>query len=233
MIDGKGCDMRVFGYCRVSTTGQAIDGVSLDAQRAKILAWCAVNDAELVDVFVDAGLSGGKANNRPALQAALDAACKAGGVVCVYSLSRLARSTRDTIAIAERLEKAGAELVSLSERIDTCTAAGKMVFRMLAVLAEFERDQISERTSSSMQHMRACGKFTGEVPFGYQLAADGETLIADDNETRIIELIHQLRAEHGMSYRAIAAELDAQGIRPKKAKSWNAMTIKNILHRAA
>ncbi len=152
--------MRVFGYCRVSTTGQAIDGVSLDAQRAKILAWCAVNDAELVDVFVDAGLSGGKANNRPALQAALDAACKAGGVVCVYSLSRLARSTRDTIAIAERLEKAGAELVSLSERIDTCTAAGKMVFRMLAVLAEFERDQISERTSSSMQHMRACGKKT-------------------------------------------------------------------------
>ena len=68
--------MRVFGYCRVSTSGQAIDGVSLDAQRAKILAWCAVNDAELVDVFVDAGLSGGKATNRPALQAALDATNK-------------------------------------------------------------------------------------------------------------------------------------------------------------
>ncbi|MFN9289509.1 MAG: recombinase family protein, partial [Planctomyces sp.] len=112
MIDGKGCDMRVFGYCRVSTSGQAIDGVSLDAQRAKILAWCVAKDAELVEVFVDGGLSVCKSHTRPALQAALDAACNAGGVVCVYSLSRLARSTRDPISIAERLEKAGAELVS-------------------------------------------------------------------------------------------------------------------------
>jgi site-specific DNA recombinase len=224
--------MRVFGYCRVSTSGQAIDGVSLDAQRAKIAAWCSVNDAELVDVFVDAGLSGGKAHNRPALQAALDAACSAGGVLVVYSLSRLARSTRDTITIADRLEKAGAELVSLSERIDTTTAAGKMVFRMLAVLAEFERDQISERTTTAMQHMRAVWKFTGEVPFGFTLAADGETLVADDNESRIIELIRQLRTT-GMSLRAIAAELDAQGVAPKKAGTWNAMTIRNILNRPA
>jgi len=225
--------MRVFGYCRVSTSGQAIDGVSLDAQKAKIAAWCLANDAELVDVFVDAGLSGGKAHNRPALAAALDAACSSGAVLCVYSLSRLARSTKDTIAIAERLEKTGAELVSLSEKIDTTSAAGKMVFRMLAVLAEFERDQISERTSTAMQHMRAAGKFTGEVPFGFQLAADGESLVADENEQRIIELIRSLREVDGMSYRAIAAELDARSIPAKKAGTWNHVTIKNILTRTA
>ncbi len=62
--------------------------------------------------------------------------------------------------LAEKLDKAGADLVSLSERIDTTTAAGKMVFRMLAVLNEFERDQISERTSAILQHKK---KFT--LPF--------------------------------------------------------------------
>jgi DNA invertase Pin-like site-specific DNA recombinase len=68
----------------------------------------------------------------------LAAACERKAALIVYSLSRLARSTKDAIAISERLAKNGADLVSLSERIDTTTAAGKIVFRMLAVLAEFE-----------------------------------------------------------------------------------------------
>ena len=109
--------MKAVGYIRVSTTRQAVDGVSLEAQRAKIEAWCTVNDFELSDVFVDAGISGKRADNRTGLQDALQAACKArGAALVVYSLSRLARSTKDAIAIAERLEKAGADLVSLSER---------------------------------------------------------------------------------------------------------------------
>src|SRR6266581_6504849 len=83
------------------------------------------------------------------------------GVLVVYSLSRLARNTTETLELGERLAKAGADLVSLSEKIDTTSAAGKMVFRMLAVLAEFERDQISERTRVAMQHMRCEGKRVG------------------------------------------------------------------------
>src|SRR6185295_927090 len=109
-----------------------------------------------------------KADNRPALQAALEAACRGKAALVVYSLSRLARSTRDAIGMSERLHKAGADLVSLSERIDTTTAAGKMVFRMLAVLAEFERDQIAERTKGALSHMRNQGKrISGKIPYGY------------------------------------------------------------------
>lgn len=101
---------RVIAYARVSTSDQAVDGVSLDAQQARILAWCAAHGATLdpADVHVDAGLSGKRADNRPALQAALDAVCQARGVLVVYALARLARSTKDTIAIAERLDRAGA-----------------------------------------------------------------------------------------------------------------------------
>ena len=139
---------KAIGYIRVSTQGQADEGVSLEAQRAKIAAWCALNDAELVAVFEDAGMSGGSMNGREGLHAAMKAAGKGMALVC-YSISRLARSTRDMLEIAERLDKKGADLVSLTEKIDTTTASGRMVFKMLAVLADFERDQIGERDRQS------------------------------------------------------------------------------------
>ncbi len=94
-------------YIRVSTEGQATEGVSLDAQKAKIAAWCEVNDFQLQEVYIDAGISGGKLTNRPAAQAAIEHACKSKAALVVYSLSRLARSTADTIAIGEKLNKAG------------------------------------------------------------------------------------------------------------------------------
>ena len=62
---------RVVAYLRVSTEGQAVDGISLDAQRAKVAAWCELNEYHLADVHTDAGLSGKRADNRPALQDAL------------------------------------------------------------------------------------------------------------------------------------------------------------------
>jgi site-specific DNA recombinase len=165
MSTQKKANKPVVGYTRVSTGGQAVDGVSLDAQRERIEAWCRANDHELTDVRVDAGLKGGRADNRPALQVALDTVCQSRGVLVVYSLSRLARSTRDTLEIAERLDRAGADLVSLTERIDTTTAAGRMVFRMLAVLAEFERDLISERTTTALRHKQHQGeKQAGTFP---------------------------------------------------------------------
>lgn len=75
--------MKAVGYTRVSSEGQAQDGVSLDAQRSRIEAWCLASGYELIAVHVDAGLSGGRADNRPALQAALAEACKQKAVLVV------------------------------------------------------------------------------------------------------------------------------------------------------
>lgn len=221
--------MKAIGYVRVSTEGQAQDGVSMAAQEAKIRAWAELNDAEAVTIFKDAGLSGKRADNRPGLQAALGAVSE-GDALLVYSLSRLARSTKDTITIAERLGKQGADLVSLSEKIDTTSAAGKMVFRMLAVLSEFERDQVSERTQMALAHKRAKGEKTGgDVPFGYQLR-DGH-LVPHKREQKAIALIRDLRAK-GYSLRAIAGELEANGYRTKTGrKHWNPKTISTITKR--
>ncbi len=215
------------GYIRVSTEGQAVDGVSLDAQRAKIEAWAMLNDYTLTAVHVDAGISGKSAANRPALQAAL-ADCRKGSALVVYSLSRLARSTKDTIEISERLAKSGADLVSLSEKIDTTSAAGKMVFRMLAVLAEFERDQISERTTTAMQFKKSQGERVGAVPYGHDLAADGVNLLSNPDEQDVITQARELHAG-GMSLRKIAAELQRRGFNARNGGAFQSEQIRRMV----
>ena len=167
----------------------------------------------------------------PVLSNALDDVCRKSGVLVDYSLSRLARSTKDTLAISERLDTAGADLVSLSEKLDTTSAAGKMIFRILAVLAEFERDQISDRTKMALAHKKAHGERLGKVPYGYKVADCGVMLVPDPAELRVIDFIHALK-EQGLSLRRIAAELDARLIATKELKGqWRHQSVESILKR--
>lgn len=215
------------GYIRVSTEGQAQDGVSLDAQRAKIEAWCVLNDYVLTAVHVDAGISG-KNCNRPGLQAAL-ADCGKGDALVVYSLSRLSRSIRDTMDISDKLAKTGADLVSLSEKIDTTSAAGKMVFRLLAVMNEFERDQISERTKSAMQHKKSKLERVGTINYGFRLADDGVSLIEDEDEMLVIAAIHEYR-EGGLSLRQIVERINEKGYKSRTGKPFQLTQISRIVN---
>jgi site-specific DNA recombinase len=226
--------MKAIAYIRVSTAEQADEGVSIDAQRSRIRAWCEANGYRLADVFTDAGLSGKRADNRRGLQDALQTVCKArGAALVVHSLSRLARSTKDAIGIAERLDKAGADLVSLSERIDTTSAAGRMIFRMLAVFAEFERDLISERIKSALDHKRSSGQRVGAVLYGFDLADDGKTLIPNEAEQAVLADIRALR-NSGKTLKAIAKALTDRGIPTKTGKSprWTHQTVARILKRS-
>lgn len=223
--------MIAIGYARVSTDEQAKEGVSLEAQQAKITAWCVANGYELGSFHVDAGISGARASNRPAFQAAIARACKQKAPLIVYSLSRFARSTKDTIVISERLSKAGADLVSLSEKIDTTSATGKMVFRMLAVLNEFERDQIGERTREVLQHLRSQGRRISRfVPFGFDLTADGRSVVQNRREQIGLQMMEDLRAG-GISLRKIALRLTEEGIPPKTGSRWTAQAINMIIKR--
>jgi len=220
-------------YVRVSTDQQAREGVSLEAQEARARAWAASQGRAVGAVFIDAGISGSRADNRPELAAALDAVTASRSVLVVYSLSRLARSTSDTLAIADRLDRAGADLVSLSESIDTTTAAGRMVFRMLAVLSEFERDLVAERTAAAMAAKRARSEFTGgSAPFGYRVAADGVHIVEDELEQAATLDILALRAS-GLSYRKIASELRLRGIAPRNGCAWSPKVLRSIVQRNA
>jgi site-specific DNA recombinase len=231
--------MHVIGYVRVSSEEQAAEGVSLEAQESRIRAWGELNGAVSVRIFTDAGISGKRSDNRPALVNALSAVGR-GGVLVVYSLSRLARSTRDTLDIAEHLERRGADLVSLSEKIDTTSASGKMVFRLLAVLAEFERDLISERTKSSLAHKRKRSERCGQIPYGYDLVegTDGATtrsgrasrLVRNETEQSVILKMLKWRAR-GWSARRIAEELTRRGVPSKRGGDWFHTAVGKVLRR--
>ena len=230
------------GYIRVSTEQQANEGVSLDAQKAKIAAWCAANDYELVDVFVDAGISGsgvkvrGRSSfeatlkKRPGLQSALKS-LKKGMVLVAYSLSRLARSTNDAINLGELIACQKADLVSIVEKIDTTTAAGKMLFQLMAVLAEFERNLIAERTSGALQFKKSIGqKYTNKTPYGFK-AVDGR-LVQVQAEAEVVAEIQAARAG-GSTLQSIADSLNGRGIPTKTGKQWQPATLHLLMKRTA
>lgn len=217
---------RAIGYVRVSTETQATEGVGMETQKVKIEQWAGLNGYNLVAVFDDAGISGTR-SDRPGLAAALDGVGK-GDALVVYSLSRLARSTRHTIEIGETLSRRGADLVSISEKIDTTTAAGRMVFRMLAVLNEFERDQLSERTSHGLQTKKAKSELVGSVPYGKRLDADGVHLVDDPDEQVVIEVAKQLQGE-SLSLRKIASRLEELGHLTRTGKRFQAVQVQRLL----
>jgi len=215
-------------YLRVSTTKQEAEGVSLDAQRAKAEAWALANDYRVVGVHQDA-LSGKRSENRPGFQAALAQACEVHGALVVYSLSRFARSTRETIELSERLGRSGADLVSLSEHIDTTTAAGKMVFRMLAVLSEFERDQIAERTSMALQHLKAQGRHTGgQAPYGKTVDEDGN-LVDDPYEQGVIREARRLYRPGAVGLKRVARHLNEQGYTSRGRRPFQATQVRGMV----
>lgn len=209
---------RAYLYTRVSTLDQAREGVSLDAQKARAEAWATLHGYEIAAVYSDPGISGKRADNRPGLQKALTAVCEAKGALVVYSLSRLARSVPDAYAIAGRLQKYGADLVSLSESIDTTSAMGRAFFGFMAVLSQLERELIAERVRMALGHLKSEGKVYGQVPFGKR--SDAGELVDDDAERSIRVLMRELRKD-GLSWPAIAEALNGGGHRTKKGRAWS------------
>ncbi|MEK7414208.1 MAG: recombinase family protein [Planctomycetota bacterium] len=223
---------QAIGYIRVSTGRQASEGESLAAQRAKLTAHCAAVGLELVHIYADEGVSGGLIDNRPGVQAALNDACRRRCALVVVSLSRLIRSVTGAISIGDRISRHGADLISLSENIDTTTASGRLVFRLLALLGEFEKELVSERTTATLSHLRAAGRrISGRLPYGWRLSANGSDLERDPTEQVIVDRCHAMRAS-GSSFNAIALALTHEGVPSKCGVGrWLPKTVAAIVRR--
>lgn len=220
---------QAIAYIRVSTHEQAAEGVSLEAQQARIESWCESNGYELAEVCVDAGISGSRMDNRPALTRALES-IQPGTALVFYSLSRLGRSTRDILEISDYLQSKQADMVSLSEQFDTTTAAGKLMFGMLALLAEFERGLISERTKMALAQKKANGEVYAPVPFGFQ-AVEGRLVEVQKEAETVAEVLR--RREAGHSYGEIATYLNEAGIKGKRGGRWYPSTVHYLVKRQA
>jgi site-specific DNA recombinase len=227
---------RVVGYVRVSTEGQADGGVSLDAQRAKLEAYAVAMDLDLVTVEVDAGLSA-KTLARPALQRAL--AMLDGGAadgLLVAKLDRLTRSVRDLGDLVERYFAAKFALMSVADSIDTRSAAGRLVLNVLASVAQWEREATGERTRDALAHVRASGVRLGGEALGWERGdesdEEGRRIVRDvRGEVATVKRILALRAE-GLTLRAIAGALAAEGHQTKRGGRWAAETVRKVLARA-
>ena len=225
--------MRVILYARVSTADQSDHGVSLDAQQVKLEAYARLYDLIVVETIVEAGESA-KSLNRPGLQRALNMlrTGKADGLA-VVKLDRLTRSVADWQELIDNYfgEKAGKQLFSVSDSIDTRTAAGRLVLNVLLSVAQWERETVGERTRDALRHKIRNGERCGKVRFGYNLAEDGKTLQPNPIEQRAIDLMIALRAS-GSTLRKIAAALTARGILTKEGGTvWTHTAVARILNR--
>lgn len=222
--------MRAILYARVSSTEQAVEGVSLAAQEAKMRAYCELYGVEVVEIIVDAGQSA-KTLNRPGLQQALGMleAGSADGLV-IARLDRLTRSVADWALLIEQYFSKRFGLMSVSDQIDTRTASGRMVTNLLICIAQWERETIGERTATALAHLKASGMHVGGIPYGHEIR-DGK-LLPLASHADAISLMTEMRAE-GATLQAIADKLNEMGIPTARGGKWYPMTVKNVLARAA
>ena len=223
--------MQAIGYVRVSTDKQAEQGVSLEAQEAKVRAMATVQGAELLDVIVDGGESA-KSLNRPGLQRVMSLV-NAGKVqtIIVAKLDRLTRSVKDLCGLLELFEKRKVALISVAESLDTSSAAGRLVIPIMGAVSQWEREAIGERTRDALRHKRSNGERVGNIAFGSRLSHDGLHVEDDPAEQEALAEIRRLR-EQGATLRGIAAALNHREYRTRRGTPWRLESVARILKQA-
>lgn len=200
-------------YLRVSTSDQGANGLGIAAQVAAITNYATARGIELVEVVTEVA-SGKTTARRPLLAAALNDldAGKAQRLI-VAKVDRLGRNLRDLLNIADRGERKGWGIVTLDLDLDTSTPSGRFSLQMMGAVAEMERQIIGDRTRVALAEARKRGTVLG-----------APRQIADATYARAIEL----RAD-GLSYRAIAAQMIAEGFtRGDGVCSWSAPTVRAL-----
>ena len=150
--------MRVAIYARVSTSA---GNQSPEMQLRELREYGQRRGWEVVNEYVDVGISGAK-EKRPELDRLMaDAHRRRFDAVVVWKFDRFARSVSHLLRALETFKALGIEFVSLSEQVDTSTPTGKMVFTVLGAVAELERSLIAERVKAGLRNARAKGKHLG------------------------------------------------------------------------
>jgi len=222
--------LQVIGYGRKSVAEEG--SISINAQEAEVRSWCDTRHYTLVAFYHDDGISGATME-RPGFLAAMKHlhSLKGEKALVSYALSRLSRSTRDAINLAEALDKKGIALVSVSENIDRTTPHGKFQFELIASLNALEREIARSRTKMAMKELRHQNKRASRhIPYGYDLSEDGAMLMENMEEKVVVARIVKMRKQ-GVSYKGIASCLTGENIPTKNKGTWAASTILSIVKR--
>jgi DNA invertase Pin-like site-specific DNA recombinase len=149
---------RVAIYTRVSTDGQTVEN-----QRQELLAVAERRGLQVVQEYSDHGISGAKGRDkRPAFDSMLKGATRREfDMIAAWSVDRLGRSLQHLVAFLGEVRAAGVDLYLHQQALDTSTPAGKAMFQMCGVFAEFERAMIVERVNAGLKRAKAAGKVLG------------------------------------------------------------------------
>lgn len=235
-------------YARVSTAEQAREGISLEVQRARCRDYARALGLEVAGEYTDAGASGGSLE-RPGVREALEHAQRDRRALLVYALDRLTRSVRDLGAVLELVRAGRLELVSVTDALNTGTAAGRLAINITGSVAEWQRDAGNERVRDALAHARAQGARLGALPLGLKRGSErdrsGRLVVEPDpNGAALRARVLELAAPYALelegepvrwlrgAYARTARALNELGITTARGARWRAESVRRVLEAA-
>ncbi|MFH1564294.1 MAG: recombinase family protein [bacterium] len=216
-------------YTRVSTDLQAEKNFSsCEAQEQKIRSFIASQENwQVFKVYSDAGFSGAT-TERPDLQNLLsDLKKEKIDIVFVYKIDRLTRSPKDFYQLIDFFEQSKTDFISITERFDTSTPAGRLLRNIMLTFSQFERELTSERTKDKLLERAKKGMCNGgNTPYGY--IRQDKKLIPHPQESKEIKSIFENYLET-KSLSAVYVDLKERNVKNKNGKIFSKTTIANIL----
>ena len=217
-------------YIRVSTEEQAKEGFSINAQKEKLISYANINNWKIYDFYIDDGISGKNITDRPSVTRLIEDV-KNGKVnnILIYKLDRLTRSVKDLISLIEMFEDYNCSFNSVTEKLDTSNAVGRMFIKIIGIFAEFERENLAERVSFGYEQKTREGNYTNTNGVnGYDYIVGSGQLVVNEIEKDIVNKIFDLYLE-GNSMIKIAERLNKEKVPTKRGGNWSQSTINSIL----
>lgn len=208
-----------------STEDQAREGFSLPEQKERLEAYCKFNGYKIVEYYTDAGISAKTGNHRPEYDRMLEDG-KQGKInmIIALKLDRITRSTRDWETLMDYLEKYNINIAFVNDDINTTTANGKMVFRIMMSVSQNKIERTSERTIIGLEGAIKQGHIPARAPLGYKHI--DKKLVPDPLTKDIVIRIYNLYFE-GLTYNTIAKLFNKEKVLDKT--NWKDTSILKII----
>lgn len=212
-------------YMRVSTEDQAREGFSLPEQKERLESFCKFKGYEIIDYYQDAGISAKTGNHRPEFERLKDdIKTKRINTIVALKLDRITRSIYDWENLMTFLDENDAYLDCVNDEINTTSANGKMISRLLMSVSQNEIERTSERTKVGLAGAIKCGHIPHIAPLGYK--HEDKKLVIDYATKDVIVRIFDLYY-NGYSYQKISNLFNEEKVLGKD--NWRDSTIQNIL----
>jgi len=189
-------------YVRVSTTEQATQGFSLNAQQEALENYAKALGYDVFKIYRDEGRSAKDLKRPEMTQMLADAEAGKFSAIFTYKLDRFSRSLKDLILTIDKLKDLGIDFVSLQDKIETASASGKLMFHIISAFAEFERNIIGDRTKFGMHRKAREGGFITRAPKGYTLV--NKKLVVNESEAEKVKAIFKEFLETNISLTQLA-----------------------------